>query len=151
MYTQKMDWNPIHTLTDDGFRSDLKNGKYCIGDPNIVLKSGFSETFKKFHDGVYSNEDLIFAKHTYVWSHLLLSKFKDYECTDTPYFTTSGVISIMSTDLVKPEFQDCETVVIPTKAKLRFIDTSVDHSAKFPIPLLVVNWNHNGFHITLNE
>jgi hypothetical protein len=147
-----MSWEPIYALTDGGFKAELPPGSYNIGEPKHMLLPGIYQIIKDLHDGVFKQEDMICSKHTYVWSSILLSSvIPNEKMIETPFTSPTGVVSIMSSDIVRPEFRKTRNILIDNKAEIQYVEERDFINIYGSIPCIAVSWkDKQAFYVTLN-
>jgi hypothetical protein len=107
MYFNKMVyWEICCRATETGFQCELPEGTYFIGDPNEMLLPGIGATIKHLNTGTFSDaeSDAVIVLHPFNIERFNLVSPRGV----VNVFSESGVIALMSADIVKPlpEFDD---------------------------------------------
>ena len=99
-------WEICCRATDTGFQCELPEGTYFIGDPKEMMLPGIYATIGDLNTGTFADAESDASIVLHNFSH---SYFRFSELThETHVYSESGVIALMSADIVKPlpEFED---------------------------------------------
>lgn len=101
-----MYWEICCRATDTGFLCELPEGEYYIGDPNEMLLPGVGRTIKNLNTGTFTDaeSDAVIVLHPFNNERFNLVSPRGV----VKIFSESGIIALMSEDIVKPlpEFKD---------------------------------------------
>jgi hypothetical protein len=99
-------WEICCRATETGFQCELPEGTYYLGNPEEMMMPGIYATIGGLNTGTFTDaeSDAVIVLHDFSHNYFELSVLGH----ETYVYSESGVIALMSADIVKPlpEFDD---------------------------------------------